>query len=37
MHAGHFHGDTYAQHNQKISDRLSGLGAALQAMTKAGC
>lgn len=34
--AGYFDGDNYVQHNPQIGDRLSGLGAALQAMAKAG-
>jgi predicted SnoaL-like aldol condensation-catalyzing enzyme len=34
--AGYFDGDNYVQHNPQIADRLSGLGAALQAMAKAG-
>jgi predicted SnoaL-like aldol condensation-catalyzing enzyme len=34
--AGYFDGDNYIQHNPQIADRLSGLGAALQAMAKAG-
>ncbi len=34
--AGYFDGDHYIQHNPQIADQLSGLGAALQAMAKAG-
>jgi predicted SnoaL-like aldol condensation-catalyzing enzyme len=34
--AGYFDGDNYVQHNPQIGDRLSGLGAALQTMAKAG-
>lgn len=34
--AGYFDGDHYIQHNPQIADGLSGLGAALQAMAKAG-
>lgn len=34
--AGYFNGDSYAQHNPQIADGLSGLGAALEAMAKAG-
>jgi predicted SnoaL-like aldol condensation-catalyzing enzyme len=34
--AGYFDGDKYIQHNPQIADGLSGLGAALQAMAKAG-
>lgn len=34
--AGYFDGDTYIQHNPQIGDGLSGLGAALEAMAKAG-
>jgi predicted SnoaL-like aldol condensation-catalyzing enzyme len=34
--AGYFDGDNYIQHNPNISDGLSGLGAALQAMAKQG-
>lgn len=34
--AGYFAGDNYRQHNPQIGDGLSGLGAALQAMAKAG-
>jgi predicted SnoaL-like aldol condensation-catalyzing enzyme len=34
--AGYFDGDHYLQHNPQIADRLSGLGAALEAMAKAG-
>lgn len=34
--AGYFDGDKYIQHNPHIADKLSGLGAALQAMAKAG-
>ncbi len=34
--AGYFDGDNYLQHNPKIGDQLSGLGAALQAMAKQG-
>jgi predicted SnoaL-like aldol condensation-catalyzing enzyme len=34
--AGYFDGDKYIQHNPQIGDGLSGLGAALQAMAKAG-
>ena len=34
--AGYFDGDNYLQHNPQIPDKLSGLGAALQAMAKAG-
>jgi predicted SnoaL-like aldol condensation-catalyzing enzyme len=33
---GYFEGAAYAQHNPQISDGLSGLGAALQALAKAG-
>jgi predicted SnoaL-like aldol condensation-catalyzing enzyme len=33
---GYFDGDHYEQHNPHIADGLSGLGAALQAMAKAG-
>lgn len=32
----YFDGDNYIQHNPQIADGLSGLGAALQAMAKAG-
>lgn len=34
--AGYFHGDTYVQHNPQVADGLSGLGAALETMAKAG-
>jgi predicted SnoaL-like aldol condensation-catalyzing enzyme len=34
--AGYFDGDRYVQHNPQIGDGLSGLGAALQALAKAG-
>ncbi len=34
--AGYYDGDHYVQHNPKIADGLSGLGAALEAMAKAG-
>jgi predicted SnoaL-like aldol condensation-catalyzing enzyme len=34
--AGYFNGDTYVQHNPQIANGLSGLGAALEAMAKAG-
>jgi predicted SnoaL-like aldol condensation-catalyzing enzyme len=34
--AGYFDGDNYVQHNPQIADQVSGLGAALQAMAKAG-
>lgn len=34
--AGYYDGDKYQQHNPQIADGLSGLGAALQAMDKAG-
>lgn len=34
--AGYYDGDAYVQHNPQIADGLSGLGAALQAMAKAG-
>lgn len=34
--AGYFDGDNYVQHNPQIPDKLSGLGAALQAMAKQG-
>jgi predicted SnoaL-like aldol condensation-catalyzing enzyme len=34
--AGYFDGDNYIQHNPQIVDRLSGLGAALEAMAKQG-
>lgn len=34
--AGYFDGDNYIQHNPQIGDKLSGLGAALQAMAKQG-
>jgi predicted SnoaL-like aldol condensation-catalyzing enzyme len=34
--AGYFDGDRYIQHNPQIADGLSGLGAALQVMAKAG-
>ena len=33
---GYFNGDTYVQHNPQIANGLSGLGAALEAMAKAG-
>jgi predicted SnoaL-like aldol condensation-catalyzing enzyme len=33
---GYYDGDNYHQHNPQIADGLSGLGAALQAMAKAG-
>jgi predicted SnoaL-like aldol condensation-catalyzing enzyme len=34
--ASYFDGDNYIQHNPQIADRLSGLGAALEAMAKQG-
>lgn len=34
--AGYYDGDHYVQHNPKIADGLSGLGAALKAMADAG-
>jgi predicted SnoaL-like aldol condensation-catalyzing enzyme len=34
--AGYFDGDNYIQHNPQIPDKLSGLGAALEAMAKQG-
>lgn len=34
--ASYFDGDNYLQHNPQIGDKLSGLGAALQAMAKQG-
>lgn len=34
--AGYFDGDRYVQHNPKIADGLSGLGAALEAMARNG-
>lgn len=34
--AGYFDGDSYIQHNPQIANGLSGLGAALEAMAKAG-
>jgi predicted SnoaL-like aldol condensation-catalyzing enzyme len=34
--AGYYDGDSYTQHNPQIADGLSGLGAALEAMRKAG-
>ncbi len=34
--AGYFDGDNYIQHNPHIADGLSGLGVALEAMTKQG-
>jgi predicted SnoaL-like aldol condensation-catalyzing enzyme len=34
--AGYFDGDHYVQHNPQVADGLSGLGAALEAMAKAG-
>jgi predicted SnoaL-like aldol condensation-catalyzing enzyme len=34
--AGYYDGDNYVQHNPAIADGLSGLGAALEAMAKAG-
>jgi predicted SnoaL-like aldol condensation-catalyzing enzyme len=34
--AGYFNGDDYRQHNPQIADGMSGLGAALRAMAKAG-
>ncbi len=34
--AGYFDGDNYLQHNPMVADRVSGLGAALQAMAKQG-
>ncbi|PBC05452.1 nuclear transport factor 2 family protein [Mesorhizobium sp. WSM3860] len=34
--AGYFDGDTYIQHNPQIANGLSGLGSALESMTKAG-
>ena len=33
---GYFNGDAYVQHNPQIANGLSGLGAALEAMAKAG-
>lgn len=33
---GYFNGDNYVQHNPQIGDGLSGLGAALEGMAKAG-
>jgi predicted SnoaL-like aldol condensation-catalyzing enzyme len=36
MLSGYFEGDNYIQHNPQIGDGLSGLGAALEAMAKAG-
>lgn len=34
--ASYFDGDNYLQHNPQVPDKLSGLGAALEAMAKAG-
>jgi predicted SnoaL-like aldol condensation-catalyzing enzyme len=34
--AGYYDGDNYTQHNPQIPDKVSGLGAALQAMAKQG-
>ncbi len=34
--AGYYDGDNYLQHNPAIADRVSGLGAALQAMAQQG-
>ncbi|HYN81293.1 MAG TPA: hypothetical protein VES88_07315 [Gemmatimonadaceae bacterium] len=34
--AGYFDGDNYVQHNPQIADKLSGLGAALEAIAKQG-
>jgi predicted SnoaL-like aldol condensation-catalyzing enzyme len=34
--AAYFDGDNYLQHNPEVADGLSGLGAALEAMAKAG-
>ncbi|MCR5883820.1 nuclear transport factor 2 family protein [Rhizobacter sp. J219] len=34
--AGYFNGDQYIQHNPQIADQLSGLGAALRALSQAG-
>jgi predicted SnoaL-like aldol condensation-catalyzing enzyme len=34
--AGYYDGDRYIQHNPHIADKVSGLGAALQAMAKQG-
>ena len=34
--AGYYDGDAYLQHNPAVADGLSGLGAALAAMEKAG-
>lgn len=34
--AAYFDGDNYIQHNSQIGDKLSGLGAALEAMAKQG-
>ncbi len=34
--AGYFDGDNYIQHNPHIADKLSGLGAAIEAMAKQG-
>jgi predicted SnoaL-like aldol condensation-catalyzing enzyme len=34
--AGYFDGESYIQHNPQIGDKLSGLGAALEAMAKQG-
>jgi predicted SnoaL-like aldol condensation-catalyzing enzyme len=34
--AGYYDGDRYVQHNPQIADGLSGLGAALEGMAKAG-
>jgi predicted SnoaL-like aldol condensation-catalyzing enzyme len=34
--SGYFDGDNYIQHNPSIADGLSGLGAAMQSMAKAG-
>jgi predicted SnoaL-like aldol condensation-catalyzing enzyme len=34
--AGYYDGDNYLQHNPQVADGLSGLGAALESMAKAG-
>lgn len=34
--ASYFDGDNYIQHNPQVADQVSGLGAALQSMAKAG-
>lgn len=34
--SGYFDGDNYIQHNPQIADKLSGLAAALEALSKAG-